>query len=287
MNDVEEVVETLCRKLEAIKMKYLEEIFEEYKRGAKKLRNLVEQGTEKLEIGDIIAIYGEDIAYGIVFEKIGDMYNAIFLTTELILGGAGQKIEIDHLVRSVKVTPINFYITNDLVKYCEVIGRVKEDELKKIVENFKKMANRKYKGIWEKFYTFEIKRIQIFYDAFLSKMINYEEHSKNEADETENEADEKIIDLSKFFKKEELEKLLPSVAAASTSDKYENIIIEVSDGFANLYLPDELIGKEAEVYLSGKIIYTGKLPGTVKLAVGHNFPSALLKEKLQIKLRES
>lgn len=280
MNDVEEVVETLCRKLEAIEMKYLEEIFEEYKRGAKKLRKLVEQGTEKLEIGDIIAIYGEDIAYGIVFEEIGDMYNAIFLTTELILGGAGQKIEIDHLVRSVKVTPINFYITNDLVKYCEVIGRVKEDELRKIVENFKKMANRKYKSIWEKFYTFEIKRIQIFYDAFLSKMINYEEHS-------ENEADEKIIDLSKFFKKEELEKLLPSVAAASTSDKYENIIIEVSDGFANLYLPDELINKEAEVYLSGKLIYTGKLPSTVKLAVGHNFPSALLKEKLQIKLRES
>ncbi|WP_448375836.1 hypothetical protein [Fervidobacterium sp.] len=280
MNGVEEVVETLCRKLEAIEMKYLEEIFKEYKRGAKKLRKLVDQGTEKLEIGDIIAIYGEDIAYGIVFEKIGDMYNAIFLTTELILGGAGQKIEIDHLVRSVKVTPINFYITNDLVKYCEVIGKVKEDELRKIVENFKKMANRKYRGIWEKFYTFEIKRIQIFYDAFLSKMINYEEHS-------ENEADEKIIDLSKFFKKEELEKLLPSVAAASTSDKYENIIIEVSDGFASLYLPDELIGKEAEIYLSSKLIYAGKLPSTLKLAVGHNFPSTLLKEKLQIKLRES
>ena len=256
-------------------MKYLEQIFEEYKKGAKKIRKLLEQGTEKLEIGDIVAIYGEDIVYGLVFEKIGEMYNVIFLTTELVLGGAGYKIEIDHMVRSLKVTPINFYISP---KYCEVVGRVKKDEFEKILDNFKKMANR-YKGIWRKFYNFEINRIKIFYDAFLSSMINYEEHS-------ENEDDEKIIDLSKFFKKEELEKLLPSIAAASTSDKYENIIIEVSDGFANLYLPDELIGKEAELYLSGKLIYTGKLPGTVKFAVGHNFPSALLKEKLQIKLKE-
>jgi len=261
-------------------MKFLEEIFEEYKRGAKKLRKLVDQGTEKLEIGDIIAIYGEDIAYGIVFEKIGDMYNAIFLTTELILGGSGQKIDLNHLVRSVKVTPINFYITNELVKYCEVIGKVKEDELRKIVDNFKKMASRKYKGIWKKFYNFEIKRIQMFYDAFLSNMINYEEHP-------ENEDDEKIIDLSKFFKKEELEEFLPSIAAASSFEKYENVLIEVSDGSAILYLPDELIGKEAEVYLSGRLIYTGRLPGTVKLKVGHNFPSVLLKEKLRIKLKES
>jgi hypothetical protein len=284
VNGIEEVVETLCKKLEAIEMsdrnemKYLEQIFQEYKKGSKKIRNLVDQGTKKLEIGDVIAIYGEDIVYGLVFEKIGEMYNVIYLTTELILGGAGQKIEIDHLVRAVKVTPLNFYITGDFIKYCEVIDRVEGNKLEKILDNFKKMANR-YKGIWKKFYNFEIKRIQIFNDALFSSMINYEEHP-------ENEDDEKIIDLSKFFKKEELEKLLPSIAAASTSDKYENIIIEVSDGFANLYLPDELIGKEAELYLSGKLIYTGKLPGTVKFAVGHNFPSALLKEKLQIKLKE-
>jgi hypothetical protein len=239
----------------------------------------LEQGTEKLEIGDIVAIYGEDIVYGLVFEKIGEMYNVIFLTTELVLGGAGYKIEIDHLIRSVKTTPINFYITSDFIKYCEPVRKVEENELEKIINNFNKMSSRKYKGIWKKFYNFEIKRIQIFNDALFSSMINYEEHP-------ENEDDEKIIDLSKFFKKEELEKLLPSMAAASTSDKYENIIIEVSDGFANLYLPDELIGKEAELYLSGKLIYTGKLPGTVKFAVGHNFPSALLKEKLQIKLKE-
>jgi hypothetical protein len=285
VNGVKEFVETLCKKLEAIEMsdrnemKYLEQIFQEYKKWSKKIRKLSEQGTEKLEIGDIVAIYGEDIVYGLVFEKIGEMYNAIFLTTELILGGAGYKIEIDHLIRSVKTTPINFYITSDFIKYCEVIDRVKGNKLEKILENFNKMSSRKYKGIWKKFYNFEIKRIQIFNDALFSSMINYEEHS-------ENEDDEKIIDLSKFFKKEELEKLLPSMAAASTSDKYENIMIEVSDGFANLYLPDELIGKEAELYLSGKLIYTGKLPGTVKFAVGHNFPSALLKEKLHIKLKE-
>jgi hypothetical protein len=286
VNGVKEFVETPCKKLEAIEMsdrnemKYLEQIFQEYKKGSKKIRKLLEQGTQKLDIGDVVAIYGEDIVYGLVFEKIGEMYNLIFLTTELVLGGAGYKIEIDHLVRTLKVTPLNFYIKSDFIKYCEVIGKVEENELEKIINNFNKMSSRKYKGIWNKFYNFEINRIRIFYDAFLSSMINYEEHS-------ENENDEKIIDLSKFFKKEELEKLLPSIAAASTSDKYENIIIEVSDGFANLYLPDELIGKEAELYLSGKLIYTGKLPGTVKFAVGHNFPSALLKEKLQIKLKES
>jgi len=285
VNDVKEFVETFCKKLEAIEMsdrnemKYLEQIFQEYKKGSKKIRKLLEQGTQKLDIGDVVAIYGEDIVYGLVFEKIGEMYNLIFLTTELILGGAGYKIEIDHLVRAVKVTPLNFYIKSDFIKYCEPVRKVEENELEKIINNFNKMSSRQHKGIWKKFYNFEIKRIQIFNDALLSSMINYEEHS-------ENEDDEKIIDLSKFFKKEELEKLLPSTAAASTSDKYENIIIEVSDGFANLYLPDELIGKEAELYLSGKLIYTGKLPGTVKLAVGHNFPSALLKEKLQIKLKE-
>jgi len=56
VNGVKEFVETLCKKLEAIEMsdrnemKYLEQIFQEYKKGSKKIRKLLEQGTQKLDI---------------------------------------------------------------------------------------------------------------------------------------------------------------------------------------------------------------------------------------------
>jgi hypothetical protein len=158
-------------------MKYLERCFQEYKRAARPLtvEKLVEQGTKELQLGDLIAIYGEDVVYGLVFEKIGEMYNIIFLTPELVLGGAGTKIEIDDLIRSVKVTPISFYITDDLVRYCEVVRKVNKHEFEKIVHSYKKLSGRKFNGIWKKFYDFEISRVKIFYDAFLSSMINNNE----------------------------------------------------------------------------------------------------------------
>jgi hypothetical protein len=157
-------------------MKYLERCFQEYKRAARPLtvEKLVEQGTKELQLGDLIAIYGEDVVYGLVFEKIGDMYNVILLTPQLILAGAGHKVEIDHLVRVVKITPINFYIKSDFIKYCEIVKKLDADELQKVVDSFRTLSSKDYKGVWRKFYNFEINRIKIFYDAFLSSVINNE-----------------------------------------------------------------------------------------------------------------
>ncbi len=150
-------------------MKYLREVFKNYKAGAKPLGRIINQGTEKLEIGDVVAIYGDDIVYGVVFEQLGDLYNVIYLTTELILGGAGYKLQINHLVRAAKVTPINFYVP---AEYCEVIGKLDADELQKVLNNFKELSKKNYRGIWKQFYNFEVQRLQPLYDLFIYTTID-------------------------------------------------------------------------------------------------------------------
>jgi hypothetical protein len=149
--------------------KYLREVFADYRAAAKPLGNIRKQGTQKLDIGDIVAIYGDDIAYGVVFEDLGEFYNIIYLTSQLTLAGAGYKLQIDHLVKTVKVTPINFYVP---AEYCEVIGKLDAAELEKVVDSFKKLSSKNYRGIWKQFYNFEARRLQPLYDTFMHAMLS-------------------------------------------------------------------------------------------------------------------
>jgi hypothetical protein len=150
-------------------VKYLRDILKDYCQLSKPLGRILQQKTQQLEPGDVIAIYGDDIVYGIVLEQAGDWYNAIYLTTELMLGGAGYRVAVNHLVDVAKVTPINFYVKPE---HCEVVRKLSQDELKQVVDSFKKLSQRQYKGIWQEFYTFETQRLQVLYDTFLNDVIN-------------------------------------------------------------------------------------------------------------------
>lgn len=150
-------------------MRYLKDILADYKTCSKPLAKIVTQGTQQLDIGDVVAIYGDDLIYGVVFEQVGDYYNVILLTTELVLGGNGYKVILNHLVDAAKVTPINFYVKPE---YCEVVRKLSQDEFMNVVESFKKLSQRRYEGIWQEFYTFETQRLQVLYDIFLNDVIN-------------------------------------------------------------------------------------------------------------------
>jgi len=150
-------------------MRYLADVFADYRMWARPLKFVAGQGTQQLDVADVVAIYGDDIVYGVVFETLGEYYNVIYLTTELILGGDGYKISLNHLVDSAKVTPINFYIK---ANYCEVVRKLSEDEFAKVVDSFKKLSNKHFGKIWKKNYLFETKRLQLFYDMFLSEIID-------------------------------------------------------------------------------------------------------------------
>lgn len=150
-------------------MRYLRDLFADYCAFSRPLNKILQQGTQQLDIGDVVAIYGDDIIYGVVFEQVGDYHNVILLTTELVLGGNGYKVILNHLVDAAKVTPINFYVKPE---YCEVVRKLSQDELMNVVESFKKLSQKRYEGIWQEFYTFETQRLQVLYDTFLNDVIN-------------------------------------------------------------------------------------------------------------------
>ncbi len=150
-------------------MRYLVNVLRDYCQLSRPLRSVLNQGTQQLEPGDIVAIYGDDIVYGVILERHGDWYNAIYLTTQLVLGGAGYKVDIGHLVNSAKVTPINFYVKPE---YCEIVKKLSKDEFDKVVCSFNQLSGKKFSGIWKKFYTFETQRLQLLYDMFLSEIID-------------------------------------------------------------------------------------------------------------------
>lgn len=150
-------------------MRYLRDVFAEYVAGSKPLNKIVQQRTQQLDVGDVVAIYGDDLIYGVVYEQVGDYYNVILLTTELVLGGNGYKVALNHLVNSAKVTPINFYVK---ANYCEVVRKLTREEFRQVLDSFEKLSQRRYKSIWQEFYTFEAQRLQVLYDTFLNDVIN-------------------------------------------------------------------------------------------------------------------
>ncbi|ABS61246.1 hypothetical protein [Fervidobacterium nodosum] len=265
-------------------MKKLKEIFDNYKSISKVIEKPYEVGIERLEIGDIFVVYAEDLVYGVVIEELDGVYNAIFLTSELILGGPGYKVKVNHLVSALKVTPINFYVIPELVKYCEVIGKVQD--LETLKENFRKLTEREYKGVWKSFYEWETKRIGIFYDAFL-EYISTQEETKKALDKDELDKDEIIIDLRKFFDVDEIKKRITEVAAAASNIlSKEDYILQSENGVLSLFFSDEFVGKNVEVKLFNKIIFSGPAPNVLKIDLHTDAPVSIISEKLEVVLTE-
>lgn len=271
-------IEQIALVLEVIVMVYLEKILEDYKQSSVILNTLNDQGTKKLEVGDIVCAYGEDIAYGVIVGTVEEIYKAVLLTSELILAGSGYKIKVDHLVKTLKVTPISFYITPEMVTYFEVIKHIDQQEVEKVIKSYEKKASREYHGVWKEFYDFESQRIEIFYKKFLEYI-----QSK---DEEEPALGDNVVYLSHFFEREELIAILRPVAAASTKKtRNDSFLVEVIDDSAVIYFSDELVGKEADIYLKDKLVFSGKLPEEIKFQIGFKVLPELLKENISLKIK--
>ncbi|QAV33179.1 hypothetical protein SAMN04488510_12723 [Fervidobacterium changbaicum] len=259
-------------------MEYLKRILKDYKAHSRKVEVLIDQGTEKLKIGDVFCIYGEDLVYGVVVEDIGEVYKAVYLTPELILAGDGHELRVDHLVSALKVTPIALYLTPEMIKYCEVVMNLPKDELAKVKESYENKASRGYQGVWKEFYDFEALRIEIFYEKFLEYLSKVEE----------DQAEEVIIDLSEKFGGDELRELFPQKAAASTSKtREEGLLIEVLDDAVIVYFSDVLIGKQANIYIQDKLIFSGRIPQEIKFKIGFEVPAETFKQKLRLQIEDA
>ena len=147
---------------------YLEKCFRRYKRLNKKITQLKEgPNTPSIRAGDVICIYGDTgPVYGVVTEE-GVVKNCILLSPELFLAGDGLLLRVEHLVNLLRVTPINFYLTPNMYKACEPIGKLKQEDLARVVENFQNLRQKHWSGVRRKFFEYEMKRIEILYNAFL------------------------------------------------------------------------------------------------------------------------
>lgn len=160
-------------------MKYLENIFTDWftdwsvnvKYDNDNNSLYLDVNTDNMNIGDVFCIYGNDLIYGVVIDKLigynTTIYRCVYLTPSLILSGNSLKLRINHLVKSVKVSPIVFYITPDTIKYCDVVTTVDIDTVDKISQVYNVKANRTYRGVWKKFWDYESKKLEFFYDKFL------------------------------------------------------------------------------------------------------------------------
>ena len=146
-------------------MSYLEKRLKAYMKETKKIEEL-KLGSKpgKVSAGDVVCLYGDNgPIYAVVMDDEEAKY-CVVLTPELILSGEGLLVRVNHLVSLLRVTPLNFYLTRDMEKYCEVIGKV---DVERIAENHQKLKEKTYHGVRKRFYRYEVKRIGILYEMFL------------------------------------------------------------------------------------------------------------------------
>jgi len=144
---------------------YLEKRLKAYMRHAKKIKELKPGLARKVSVGDAVCLYGDNgPIYAVVMDDEEAKY-CVVLTPELILSGEGLLVRVNHLVSLLRVTPLNFYLTRDMEKYCEVIGKV---DVERIAENHQKLKEKTYHGVRRKFYSYEAKRMEILYEMFLN-----------------------------------------------------------------------------------------------------------------------
>ena len=234
---------------------YLEKCFRRYKRLNKKIRRLKEgPNTPSIRAGDVICIYGDTgPVYGLVFED-GVVKNCILLSPELLLPAEGLIVRVDHLVNSLRVTPINFYLTPSTQRACEVIGKLKQEDLTKVVGNHQKLREENWTGVRKEFFEYETKRIEILYDMFL-EFLNQIEQSESQT------VTLRWDELKRLFEEKDLELIFPDVPVAQSSavDLGKFLIVRTESGIRIIF-SDELISKTGKLTLVGKTIYSGRIP---------------------------
>lgn len=140
---------------EVRELSYLEKRFKVYQRNTKKIKELkAGKAPKTLSTGDVICLYGDNSPIYAVVVEDGEIKNCVVLASELVLAGEGPLVRVNHLVSLLRVTPLNFYLTCDMEKYCEVIGKT---DAKKIVESHQKRKTRSFElgkrgdCLWESF----------------------------------------------------------------------------------------------------------------------------------------
>jgi len=241
--------------MEAQRMGYLKRRLEFYKRTQKRIKSLKEgPKTTSIGLGDVICVWGDTgPIYGVVTEE-GVVKNCILLSPELFLAGDGLLLRVKHLVNLLRVTPVNFYLTPSAQRACEVIGKLKQEDLTKVVENHQKLREENWTGVRKEFFEYETKRIEILYDMFL------EFRKQNEQSESQT-VTVRWDELKHLFEEKDLELIFRDVPVAQSSavDLGKFLIVRTESGIRIIF-SDELISKTGKVTLVGKIVYSGRIP---------------------------
>lgn len=137
-------------------------LFGKYKLNIESLKRA--PGGKALEVGDVFAIYGDILVYGVVIEKSGDLAECVLLSPDVFLSSSeALKIKVNHLVDYVYVTHVYFYIKDNFAQnYCQVIINIKED-INKIAENVEKLDEQIYTGPRKEYFDLVIKQLRKLY----------------------------------------------------------------------------------------------------------------------------
>ncbi|HBT39934.1 MAG: hypothetical protein H5T93_08045 [Pseudothermotoga sp.] len=236
-------------------MSYLKKRLELYKRTQKRIKSLKEAPEiTSFGPGDVVCIWGDTgPIYALVIED-GVVKNCILLSPELFLAGDGLLLRVKHLVNLLRVTPINFYLTPSAQRACERIGKLKQEELTKVVENHQKLRERSWTGVRKEFFEYETRRIEILYEMFL-KFLSQTEQSAPQTISL------KWDELRHLFGEKDLELIFPKVPVAQSPgvDLGRFLIVRTQSGIRIIFA-DELISRTGKVTLAGKTIYSGQIP---------------------------
>lgn len=236
----------------------MEELLKLYRKEAKKIKELksVSRSVE-VGIGDVLCLYGDNgPIYAVVVEDDGEVKNCVVLTPELVLSGEGVLVKVNHLVSLLRVTPLNFYLTRGMERYCEVIGKT---DVQKILESHRRLKQIVHRGVRKRFYGYEVKRIEIVYRMFLESLNEFEEKA---SDSIVLEWDE----INHLFNEKDLEMIFADVVAAQAAGvDLSKFLVVGSENGVKIVFADELIGKVGRVLLAGKIVYSGRIPPQLQI----------------------
>lgn len=261
-------------------LNYLKQQLRVYKKMYKKITKLKPAPKrQKFDVGDIICIYGEeDFVYAVVVAKTNQLSDCVLLTPELILAGDGLIVKVDHFVSALRVTPINFYVTDDIEQYCEVVARV---DVQKVLESHNQLKQREYHGVRKKFWQYETERIELLYSMFFNFLNRMEEQPQPLSITL------RWDDISSLFDENDLKKLFPEVAVAqSVGTRQQNLVVLKEGSSIKIIFPDELIGKNGKLLLLGKTIHSGPIPVDLRITFEKAPPAEVIKDLLQILIDE-
>lgn len=263
------------------------------KKSKKDLEKVANPCTD-VSVGDIIVLYGDLPTYGLVRELTNSGADVIFLSSNLILSSVkALKLRINHLINLVAVSPIKLTVPYDVVsKYAERAGRVTNEQLNRILENFellKDVENGKYEGerayaipslpsvgfgeLKEEYYRLERDRIVGLLN--FNKQVAYDLIKVNFMD---------------YFPKEygSAPSLKMLVAKGEHTIRIENAIMKYDEtkGILEMFIADEYIGKFGIVEMYDKILYAGILSKMIEVFNVPSLPVSMIKENVKVYLND-